>query len=84
MLTEAQEKVMEKAKKEYDRNLKMYSLDRAVEIIKVSNIEKTAESLIDVAEKICDYITKTPKEWPIPTEDEASAQYEQMKVMGEA
>lgn len=85
-LTEAQKTVLDAAKKKYERNLKTYAIDMATRVLVVSEkmpAEKIGDSVINLADQLCAWICETPKDWPIPTQDEASAMLDQMKAMGE-
>lgn len=80
-LTEAQQTVLNRHKVEYDRKLKTFALDVAARIPAAG---ESVDALLGAAEKVCDYITKSPKEWPIPSNEEAEAEFAQMKAHGEA
>lgn len=81
-LNEDQKTILTKHKTEYDRKLKTFALDVAARIPAAMN--GAVDDVINAAEKICDYITKSPKEWPVPSPDEAAAELAQMKSRGEA
>lgn len=83
-MNEAQQIVMEKQKKEYDIKFKTWAIDRAIEIGKISGCDKIgADDVIREAEKLCAWITQSPKQFAVPTEDEAASIVEQMKAEGE-
>lgn len=84
-LTEAQKIVLEHAKSDYDRKLKTWSIDRALEIMKTQNYKESvsAELMIKMADILCAYVLKTPKEWPVLTEEEAEAHLSQLRATGE-
>lgn len=79
-LNDDQKKLMAHHKSEYDRKLKTFSLDVAARIPAAG---QTVDSLLDAAEKICDYITKSPKDWPIPSPDEAASEVAHLEAKGE-
>lgn len=81
-LTEAQQIVMDKQKKEYDIKFKTWAIDRAIEILK-SHPAAPVEIVLEYADKLCAWITQSPKKFAVPTEDEAATIVEQMKAEGE-
>lgn len=86
-LTENQAFILDHHKKQYDRNLKTWAIDRALETIKSSNFIKiepdSAKELLRISDMLCDFIVSTPKEWPIPTEAQAEYERNEMQVRGE-
>lgn len=85
-LTEAQKTVLQAAMKKYERNLKTYAMDMATRAIVVSEkipADQVGKTIISLSDQICEWICESPKEWPIPTQDEAANMVEQMKATGE-
>jgi hypothetical protein len=82
-MTEAQEKILNYHKAQYERNLKTWAIDRALETLKIMpSHEVSAKEIVDAADVLCAYVVETPKEWPIPTEAEAEAELVDLQNKG--
>ena len=83
-LSENQKIVMEVRKREYDVKFKTWAIDRAIEIMKFGEKEKAnAATVIENADMLCAWVTKSPKEFAVPSEDEAALVVQDMKNHGE-
>lgn len=72
--------------KKYERNLKTWAIDRAIELAKVAPqcvADDSAVNLVRVSDILCAWVTETPKEWPVPTEDESNAMIADLEAKGE-
>lgn len=83
-LTEAQKTVLEQQKREYDIKFKTWAIDRVLELLKTRPVDAANDAalVIDQAEKLCAWITSSPKEFAVPSADEAEAMAAHLKHTG--
>lgn len=84
-LTDSQKQCLDIHKKKYERNLKTWAIDRALEALKIGGAPRNnqAQAVVEAADILCAWICETPKEWPVPTQDEAEAMLADLRNKGE-